>query len=159
MSMGNIESYHQTVDEKLVKKVVGAKVFNAFKKKFDTFKEKGDSDGDTYGEADMSDALNDGGDGFNDGCCGFDPEDKNWVKVREAYDKVTEAFKEKTGMTVNLIWFTGDGDCYDDLDSCEWYWELNFSDVWVPKKLTKKAEEFQKKYGNIDTDQRFSCYG
>lgn len=152
MSMGNIESYHQIVDEKLVKKVVGAKLFNAFKKLFDKFAEDN-------GATEMSDALNEGSDEFNEGCCDFDQEDEAWVKVKEAYDKVTESFKEKTGMTVNLIWFTGDGDCYDDLDSCEWYWELNYSDVWVPKKLTKKAEEFQKKYGNIDTDQRFSCFG
>ena len=152
MSMGNIESYHQTVDEKLVKKVVGTKLFNAFKKLFDKFAEDN-------GAAEMSDALNEGSDEFNEGCCDFDQEEEAWVKVKEAYDKVTEAFNEKTGMTVNLIYFTGDGDCYDDLDSCEWYWELNYSDVWVPKKLTKKAEEFQKKYGNIDTDQRFSCFG
>lgn len=152
MSMGNIESYHQTVDEKLVKKVVGAKLFNAFKKLFDKFAEDN-------GAAEMSDALNEGSDEFNEGCCDFDQEDEAWVKVKEAYDKVTESFKEKTGMTVSFIYFTGDGDCYDDLDSCEWYWELNDSDVWVPKTLTKKAEEFQKKYGNIDTDQRFSCYG
>ena len=152
MSMGNIESYHQTVDEKLVKKVVGAKLFNAFKKLFDKFAEDN-------GAAEMSDALNEGSDEFNEGCCDFDQEDEAWVKVKEAYDNVTEAFKEKTGMTVSFIYFTGDGDCYDDLDSCEWYWELNDSDVWVPKTLTKKAEEFQKKYGNIDTDQRFSCYG
>ena len=152
MSMGNIESFHQIVDEKLVKKVVGAKLFNGFKKLFDKFAEN-------EGAAEMSDALNDGGDGFNDGCCDFDQEDENWVKVKEAYNKVTEAFKKETGMTVNLIYFTGDGDCYDDLDSGEWYWELNDRDVWVPKKLTKKALEFQKKYGNIDKDQRFSCYG
>lgn len=152
MSMGNIESYHQIVEEKLVKKVVGAKLFNAFKKLFDKFAEDN-------GAAEMSDALNEGSDEFNEGCCDFDQEEEAWVKVKEAYDKVTEAFKEKTGMTVNLIWFTGDGDCYDDLDSSEWYWELNDSDVWVPKTLTKKAEEFQKKYGNIDTDQRFSCFG
>ena len=152
MSMGNIESYHQTVDEKLVKKVVGAKLFNDFMKKFDKFSEDN-------GAAEMSDALNEGCDGFNEGCCDFDQEEEAWVKVKEAYDNVTEAFKEKTGMTVSFIYFTGDGDCYDDLDSCEWYWELNDSDVWVPKTLTKKAEEFQKKYGNIDTDQRFSCYG
>ena len=152
MSMGNIESYHQIVDEKLVKKVVGANLFNAFKKLFDKFAEDN-------GAAEMSDALNEGSDEFNEGCCDFDQEDEAWVKVKEAYDNVTEAFKEKTGMTVSFIYFTGDGDCYDDLDSCEWYWELNDSDVWVPKTLTKKAEEFQKKYGNIDTDQRFSCYG
>ena len=152
MSMGNIESYHQTVDEKLVKKVVGAKLFNAFNKLFDKFAEDN-------GAAEMSDALNEGCDGFNEGCCDFDQEEESWVKVKEAYDKVTETFKEKTGMTVSFIYFTGDGDCYDDIDSCEWYWELNNSDVWVPKTLTKKAEEFQKKYGNIDTDQRFSCYG
>ena len=152
MSMGNIESYHQIVEEELVKKVVGTKLFNAFKKLFDKFAEDN-------GATEMSDALNEGSDEFNEGCCDFDQEDEAWVKVKEAYDKVTEAFNEKTGMTVNLIWFTGDGDCYDDLDSCEWYWELNEDDVWVPKKLTKKAEEFQKKYGNIDKDQRFSCYG
>ena len=152
MSMGNIESYHQTVEENLVKKVVGAKLFNDFKKKFDKFAED-------EGAAEMSDALNDGGDGFNDGCCDFDQEDENWVKVKEAYNKVKEAFKKNTGMTVSFIYFTGDGDCYDDLDSCTWYWEINYRDVWVPKKLTKKALEFQKKYGNIDKDQRFSCYG
>lgn len=152
MSMGNIESYHQTVDEKLVKKVVGAKLFNAFKKLFDKFAED-------YGAPEMSDALNEGCDGFNEGCCDFDMTEEAWVKVKEAYDKVTEAFKEKTGMTVSFIYFTGDGDCYDDLDSCEWYWELNERDVWAPKKLTKKALEFQNKYGNIDKDQRFSCYG
>lgn len=152
MSMGNIESFHQIVDEKLVKKVVGAKLFNNFNKLFDKFAEE-------EGAAEMSDALNDGGDGFNDGCCDFDQEDENWVKVKKAYNKVTEAFKEKTGMTVSFIYFTGDGDCYDDLDSSEWYWVLNDSDVWVPKKLTKKALDFQKKYGNIDKDQRFSCYG
>ena len=152
MSMGNIESFHQTVEEKLVKKVVGAKLFNAFNKVFNKFAEDN-------GAAEMSDALNEGCDGFNEGCCDFDQEDEAWVKVKEAYDNVTEAFKEKTGMTVSFIYFTGDGDCYDDLDSCEWYWEVNYSDVWVPKKLTKKALEFQKKYGNIDTDQRFSCFG
>lgn len=152
MSMGNIESYHQIVDEKIVKKVVGAKLFNGFKKLFDKFAEDNEA-------AEISDALNDGDDGFNEGRCDFDQEDEAGVKVKEAYNKVTEAFKEKTGMTVNLIWFTGDGDCYDDLNSCKWYWELNFRDVWIPKKLTKKAENFQKKYGNIDTDQRFSCYG
>ena len=152
MSMGNIESFHQTVEEKLVKKVVGAKLFNAFNKVFNKFAEDN-------GAAEMSDALNEGSDEFNEGCCDFDQEEEAWVKVKEAYDKVTEAFKEKTGMTVSFIYFTGDGDCYDDLDSCEWYWEVNYSDVWVPKKLTKKALEFQKKYGNIDTDQRFSCFG
>lgn len=152
MSMGNIESFHQTVEEKLVKKVVGAKLFNGFKKLFDKFAEDN-------GAAEMSDALNDGGDGFNDGCCDFDQEDENWVKVKEAYNKVTEAFKEKTGMTISFIYFTGDGDCYDDLDSSEWYWELNDRDVWVPKQLTNEAFDFQKKYGNIDLDQRFSCFG
>lgn len=153
MSMGNIESYHQIVEEKLVKKVVGAKLFNAFKKLFDKFKEEG------YSENAMSDALNDGTDFYNEGACDFDPTEEEWGNVREAYDKVVATFKEKTGMTVNFILFSGDGDCYDDLDSYKWYWEINTEDVWVPKKLTKKALEFQKKYGNIDTDQRFSLYG
>lgn len=152
MSMGNIESYHQTVDEKIVKKVVGAKLFNAFKKLFDQFAEN-------HSESEMSDALNDGQDCYNEGLCSFDQEDEAWVAVREAYYKVTVAFKEKTKMDVDLIYFTGDGDCYDEIEANTWNWEIPPNDVWVPKKMTKKAAEFQKKFGHIDTDQRFSTYG
>lgn len=152
MSMGNIESFHQIVDEKIVKKVVGAKLFNVFKKKFDTATEE-------YGSPEMSDALNDGNDGYNEGACNFDQEeDESWVKIRAAYDKVVNTFKEKTGMNISFVYFSGDGDFYDTIDSNTWNWELNYTDVWIPKKLTKKAKEFQQKYGNIGLDQRFSIY-
>lgn len=152
MSMGNIESYHQIVDEKIVKKVVGAKLFNVFKKKFDTATEE-------YGSPEMSDALNDGNDGYNEGSCDFDQEEESWVKIRAAYDKVVNTFKEKTGMNISFVYFSGDGDFYDTIDSNTWNWELDYTDVWIPKKLTKKAKEFQQKYGNIGLDQRFSIYG
>ena len=152
MSMGNIESFHQLVDEKVMKKVVGAKVFNGFKKLFDNAPSE-------YGAAEMSDALNDGQDGYNEGACDFDQDEETWVEIRAAYDKVVNTFKEKTGMYISFIYFSGDGDCYDDIEDGSWNWEIPCSDVWVPKKLTKKALEFQKKYGNIDKDQRFSIYG
>lgn len=151
MSMGNIESFHQIVDEKIVKKVVGAKLFNVFKKTFDTATEE-------YGSPEMSDALNDGNDGYNEGACNFDQEEESWVKIRAAYDKVVNTFKEKTGMNISFVYFSGDGDFYDTIDSNTWNWELNYTDVWIPKKLTKKAKEFQQKYGNIGLDQRFSIY-
>lgn len=152
MSMGNIESFHQIVDEKIVKKVVGAKLFNVFKKLFDSATEE-------YGSPEMSDALNDGNDGYNEGACNFDQEeDESWVKIRAAYDKVVNTFKEKTGMNISFVYFSGDGDFYDTIDSNTWNWELNYTDVWIPKKLTKKAKEFQQKYGNIGLDQRFSIY-
>lgn len=151
MSMGNIESFHQIVDEKIVKKVVGAKLFNVFKKLFDRATEE-------YGSPEMSDALNDGNDGYNEGACNFDQEDESWVKIREAYDKVVNTFKEKTGMNISFVYFSGDGDFYDTIKSNTWNWELNYTDVWIPKKLTKKAKEFQQKYGNIGLDQRFSIY-
>ena len=151
MSMGNIESYHQIVEEKLVKKVVGAKLFNAFQKKFDNAPEE-------YGSPEMSDALNDGNDCYNEGSCDFDQENEKWVEVRNASDKVVSTFKEKTGMNISFVYFSGDGDCYDDITSNTWNWELNYTDVWIPKKLTKKAKEFQQKYGIIGLDKRFSIY-
>ena len=151
MSMGNIESYHQIVEETLVKKVVGAKLFNVFKKKFDNAPEE-------YGSPEMSDALNDGNDCYNEGSCDFDQENEKWVEVRKAYDKVVSTFKEKTGMNISFVYFSGDGDLYDTITSNTWNWELNYTDVWIPKKLTKKAKEFQQKYGNIGLDQRFSIY-
>ena len=151
MSMGNIESYNQIVEENLVKKVVGAKLFNVFKKLFDTATEE-------YGSPEMSDALNDGNDCYNEGACNFDQENEKWVEVRKAYDKVVSTFKEKTGMNISFVYFSGDGDFYDTIESNTWNWELNYTDVWIPKKLTKKAKEFQQKYGNIGLDQRFSIY-
>ena len=64
-------------------------------------------------------------------------------------------------MDLTPLFTDGDGDCYDDLESNEWYWELDSRDVWVPRKMTPKAAAFVKKYGDsaIDTDNRFSRYG
>ena len=61
-------------------------------------------------------------------------------------------------MNISFVYFSGDGDFYDTIQSNTWNWELNYEDVWIPKKLTKKAKEFQQKYGNIGLDQRFSIY-
>jgi hypothetical protein len=144
--MGNIESYHQLVDGNIVKKVVGKKLYDAFMKKHESFVE--DSD-----ESAVNDALNEGD--FWDVDC----DDEDYKALDQAYDALRDAFEEKTGMSISYVYLDGDGDCYDDLDTDEWYWELDESDVWLPRKLTAKAKAFQEKYGNIDTDQRHSQFG
>ena len=146
MSMGNIESFHQIVDEKIVKKVVGTKLYNAFMDKLTDFT-------DEHGEDATNDALNEGD--FWD----VDSEDEAWQELNEAYEDLCSAFEEKTGMSISYVYFSGDGDCYDDVETDEWYWELDEDDVWIPKKMTDKAKAFQEKYGNIDTDQRHSQFG
>ena len=60
---------------------------------------------------------------------------------------------------IDYVYLDGEGDCYDDLDTDKWYWELDESDVWLPRKMTAKAKAFQEKYGDIDTDQRHSTFG
>lgn len=146
MSMGNIESYHQLVAEKIVKKVVGKKLYDNFMKKLSAVT-------DEYGNSSTHDALNEGE--FWD----IDWEDEAWKKLDQAYGALRSDFEEKTGMSISYVYFSGDGDCYDDVDTDEWYWELDEDDVWIPKKMTDKAKAFQEKYGNIDTDQRHSDFG
>lgn len=146
MSMGNIESYHQLVAEKIVKKVVGKKLYDSFMKKLNDFTE-------AHGTCATHDALNEGD--FWDVDC----EDEAWKELDRAYDALREAFEEKTGMSISYVYLSGESDCYDDVDSDEWYWELDEDDVWIPKKMTDKAKAFQEKYGNIDTDQRHSTFG
>lgn len=146
MSMGNIESLHQLVAEKIVKKVVGKKLYDGFMKKLQSFTEDRDASA-------VHDALNEGD--FWDVDC----EDEDYKAIDQAYDALRDAFEEKTGMSISYVYLSGDGDCYDDVDTDEWYWELDEDDVWIPKKMTDKAKAFQEKYGNIDTDQRHSTFG
>lgn len=147
MSMGNIESYHQLVDGKSVKKAVGAKLYNGFMKKLDPFIGK-------HGASNVNSALNDG-DFWGD----FSEEDESYVALKGAYDALAAEFKAKTGMHVFYAYFEGDGDCYDDIEAGTWSWEIPESYVYVPRRLTKKAEKFAKEYGDIFLDQRFSVYG
>ena len=146
MSMGNIESYHQLVADKIVKKVIGKKLYDGFMKKLTDFIEE-------HGIMSVNDALNEGD--FWD----VDSEDEDWQELDKAYEALRNAFEEKTGMSISYVYLSGESDCYDDVDTDEWYWELDEDDVWIPKKLTDKAKAFQEKYGNIDTDQRHSQFG
>jgi hypothetical protein len=144
--MGNIESFHQIVAADIVKKVVDKELYDDFMKKVNTFIE------DHQCSA-VHDALNEGD--FWD----VDDEDEAWKELDKAYEALCDDFEEKTGMTIYYVYLSGDGDCYDDLDTDEWYWELDESDVWLPRKMTDKAKAFQEKYGAIDTDQRHSRFG
>ena len=146
MSMGNIESYHQLVEDKIAKKVIGKKLYDGFMKKLTAFTEE-------HGEGATHLALNEGD--FYD----VDDEDEDWQELDKAYEALRDAFEEKTGMSISYVYLSGDGDCYDDVDTNEWYWELDEDDVWIPKKLTDKAKAFQEKYGSIDLDQRHSEFG
>jgi len=146
MSMGNIESYHQIVADDIVKKVVGKKLYDGFMKKLKAFVDDRD-------ESAVHDALNEGD--FWD----VDDEDEAWKELDQAYQAIRNDFEEKTGMSISYVYLDGDGDCYDDLDTDEWYWELDEFDVWLPRQMTDKAKAFQEKYGAIDTDQRHSRFG
>lgn len=146
MSMGNIESFHQIVADDTVKKVVDKKLYDDFKKKHQAFIEDHESSA-------VHDALNEGD--FWD----VDDEDEAYKELDQAYQAIRNDFEEKTGMSISYVYLDGDGDCYDDLDTCEWYWELDEDDVWLPRKMTDKAKAFQEKYGAIDTDQRHSTFG
>lgn len=158
MSMGNIDHYMQVVDEKIVKKVVGAT-------QYDEFIQLRDKVQKLAVDGEISDGLS-GGDGFNDGCFGItiDPdENEDWKKLTAAYQSLQETFEQKTGMHVSFVYFPADGgDCYDDIEADTWEWVLNSNDVWVPKTLTSNAEAFvkqYKKFGQIQLDARFSTFG
>lgn len=146
MAMGNIESYHQLVADKTVKKVVGKKLYDGFMKKLNAFTEDRDNRA-------VHDALSEGD------FWGVDDEDEAWKELVQAYTALRDAFKEKTRMPISYVYLDGDGDCYDDVETDKWYWELDYTDVWIPRKMTAKAKAFQEKYGNIDTDQRHSRCG
>lgn len=147
MSMGNIESFHQIVAADTVKKVVDKELYDDFMKKLNAFTEE-------HSKCGTHDALNEG-DFWDD----VDDEDEEYKALDKAYQALRNDFEEKTGITIYYVYLDGDGDCYDDLDTDEWYWELEESDVWLPRKLTAKAKAFQEKYGEIDTDQRHSRFG
>lgn len=159
MSMGNIESYYQVVPEKIVKKVVGSKAIQDYGAKLKLLKgvvpeTYVGSNPINISDSAIHDELN--GDGYSD----IDPESKEWLDFKKAYDKVCDTFEKKTGLGLYALYTEGDGDCYDDLDADKWYWAIPGGDVWV-RKTTRKANAFLKKYGDdaIDTDQRFSRYG
>ena len=59
--------------------------------------------------------------------------------VVDAYNKLREAFKARTGLSLFLNYHDSDeGDIYDDVSGC--FWELSFSDVYM---LTPEAEKLQ----------------
>ena len=150
MASGNIEGYYQVVPENIVKKVVGSEAVQDYGVKLEALKASGTDICDSA----VHDELDDNGYGT------INPESKEWLDFKKAYDKVCDTFKEKTGLGLYALYTEGDGDCYDDLESGKWYWVIPDQDVWV-RKTTPKADEFMKKYGNtaIDADQRFSRYG
>ena len=132
MSMGTIESCHQFVEERTVKKVVGKKLYENFMKKHK--------------------AVNEGD--FRD----VDEEDEALKELDKAHEALREAFKEKTGMAISYVELYGDINCYEDVASDKVYWELDGDDVWLSGKMTDNAKAFQEKYGNIDPDPRHSMF-
>lgn len=159
MSMGNIESYHQVVPENIVTKVVGKKAIKDYSDKLETLKgvDVENFVGSRHrkvNDSDINEAL-------DDDCCGdIDPESKEWLDFKKAYDNVCDTFEKKTGLRLYALYTDGDGDCYDDLKTNKWYWVIPERDVWV-RTTTEKAKAFLKKYGNsaIETDQRHSRFG
>lgn len=151
MPTGNIEGYYQVVRETILKKVVGTKTVQDYLDKLELLKRKPLL---KIGDATIHDELN--GDGYGD----IDPDSKEWLAFKKAYDKVCDTFKKKTGLDIYAMYTEGNGDAYDDLASYRWYWVIPGHEVWI-RKPTKKAAEFMKKYGDcaIDLDQRFSIYG
>ena len=146
MASGNIESYYQLVEEDIVKKVVDKTLFDDFMGKLKAFIEDRDESG-------VHDALNE--DDFWD----VDDEDEEYLALAKAYKALRNDFNKKTRLSISYVYLDGEGDAYDDVDTDDWYWELDEDDVWIPKKMTAKAKAFEKKYGSIDTDQRHSRYG
>ena len=74
--------------------------------------------------------------------------------VADAYEKLREAFKARTGLELFLNYHNSDddGDIYDDVSGC--FWELSFSDVYM---LTPEAEKLQE---TIPFDiQRYVVFG
>lgn len=145
MSMGNIESYHQVISQDTVQKVVGKQILDQFLSRIKPFI-------DDFGDEEVYDTLN--GELGN-----IDPDEAGWQAVEATFTEIRETFSKHTGIGLCYTFLGGDGDCYDDLEADKWYWELCDSDVWVPKKLTEKARDFIKKFGEIEFDQRFSRYG
>ena len=145
MSMGNIESYHQVIGQDTVQKVVGKQLLEQFLSRLKPFIAD-------FGNEEVYDTLN--------GDLGrIDPDEAGWKAVADAFNEIRETFSKQTGLTLYYTFLGGDGDCYDDLDADEWYWELCHRDVWMPQQLTEKARDFIKKFGDIELDQRFSRYG
>lgn len=74
--------------------------------------------------------------------------------IIDAYEKLREAFKTRTGlgMFLNIHNSEDEGDIYDGVNGC--FWELSFSDVYM---LTPEAEKLKE---TIPFDiQRYVVYG
>lgn len=74
--------------------------------------------------------------------------------IIDAYEKLREAFKARTGLALFLNHHNSEdeGDIYDDVNGC--FWELSFSDVYM---LTPEAKKLQE---TIMFDiQRYVVYG
>lgn len=74
--------------------------------------------------------------------------------IIDAYEKLHEAFKARTGLGLflNIHNSEDEGDIYDDVNGC--FWELSFSDVYM---LTPEAEKLQE---TIPFDiQHYVVYG
>lgn len=74
--------------------------------------------------------------------------------IIDAYEKLHEAFKARTGLGLflNVHNSKDEGDIYDDVNGC--FWELSFSDVYM---LTPEAEKLQE---TIPFDiQHYVVYG
>ena len=147
MSMGYSETYNQVINEETLRKAVGDMLVDTFKEKFNAFV-------DSHEKEDINAAMNSA-----DFSNGVEEDDCNWQAVAAAYKELCDAFQAKTDIGLSYTYFRdGQGDCYDDIEAGSWEWTLNDADVWIPKKLTEKAQKFISTVGPIDTDQRFSCY-
>lgn len=153
MSMGNIESYLHVVPENIVKKVVGKRIYDAYQAAYKAVT----SDPSECTDDDIKEAI-DNGTMVHD-----DEASEAWNQFVEAYDNISDKFKEKTGLTLCAEYTDGDGDCYDDLKDHQWYWYIPDNQVFIHQP-TPAAAEFQKKYGTkktsaLELNQRFSRYG
>jgi hypothetical protein len=151
--MGNIDCYLHVVPETIVKKVVGKRIYDAYKKAYNAVTR----DPSECTDDDIKEAIDNGMLEHDD-----DASDE-WNAFVKAYDSITDTFKEKTGMDLCAEYTDDDGDCYDDLKDHRWYWYIPDDQVII-QKLTPAARDFQKKYGTkktsaIKLNQRFSRYG
>jgi rubrerythrin len=141
--MGSIVTTHEVISDEAVKKVIGdlgaehIKAINAFLK----------MDGvEAAGESFVNDELDwsgyENGEGEYDADSDYSDEIKaafqNLLKQKEEIERL---FKEKTGMTVYLVYNERE-DRYDDIDG--FAWALTFNSVYHTSPNYKK---FVKEYG------------
>ncbi len=143
MSMGSIVTTHEVISDEAVKKVIGdlgaehIKAINAFLK----------MDGvEAAGESFVNNELDWSGDENGEG--EFDADSDYSDEVKAAFqnllkqkEEIERLFKEKTGMTVYLV-YNEPEDRYDDIDG--FAWALSFNSVY---QTTPNYKKFVKEYG------------